>query len=64
MLDSLMIDLAYDGQVFNIALADVPERRDDLVNGHYELLVPAGPARVAVKITDTLGEEVLELVDA
>ncbi|MGZ8394814.1 MAG: DNA methyltransferase [Nitrospira sp.] len=59
MVDSVMIDTAYDGQVFNVALSDVPERKTDLVAGRYELPARAGPTTVAVKITDMLGEEVL-----
>jgi hypothetical protein len=59
MVDSVMIDPAYDGQVFNVALSDVPERKTDLVAGRYELPAPAGPTTVAVKVTDMLGEEVL-----
>ena len=54
-----MIDPAHDGQVFNVALSDVPERKTDLVAGRYELASLAGPTTVAVKITDMLGEEVL-----
>jgi DNA modification methylase len=60
MVDSVMIDGAFDGHVFNIVLADVPERKSDLVSGEYELAAPTGPTTVAVKITDMLGEEVLE----
>jgi hypothetical protein len=60
MVDSVIIDCAFDGHVFNIALADVPERKSDLVSGEYELDAPTGPTTVAVKITDMLGEEVLE----
>ena len=59
MVDSVMIDPAHDGQVFNVALSDVPERKSDLVAGRYELPAPAGPTTVSVKITDMLGEEVL-----
>lgn len=59
MVDSVMIDPAYDGKVFNIALADVPECKQDLVQGRYELQAPKGKTVVAVKITDMLGEEVL-----
>lgn len=59
MVDSVMIDTAYDGKVFNVALSDVPERKTDLVKGRYELPAPEGPTIVAVKITDMLGEEVL-----
>jgi hypothetical protein len=37
----------------------VPEKKNDLVSGHYELPAPDGPTTVAVKIIDMLGEEVL-----
>ncbi|MGE3276593.1 MAG: site-specific DNA-methyltransferase [Vicinamibacterales bacterium] len=59
MVDSVMIDSAYDGTVFNVALADVPARKSDLVEGRYELPAPEAETTVAVKITDMLGEEVL-----
>lgn len=58
MVDSIMIDANYDGQVFNITLSDVPEKKSDLVTGKYTITVPSG-AVVAIKITDMLGEEVL-----
>lgn len=60
MIDCVMIDTAWDGQVFNIVLADIPERKTDFVAGRYELDAPKGSNKVAVKITDMLGEEVLE----
>lgn len=63
MVDSVMIDTAYHGRVFNIALSDVPEKKSDLVEGRYELPAPDGPTIVAVKITDMLGEEVLVVKD-
>jgi len=59
MVDTVLIDTAYDGQVFNVALSDVPERKADLVVGRYELTAPDGETTVAVKIIDMLGEEVL-----
>ncbi len=58
MVDSIMIDANYDGQVFNITLADVPEKKSDLVDGKYLIQAESG-ATIAVKITDMLGEEVL-----
>jgi adenine-specific DNA-methyltransferase len=58
MVDSVMIDADYDGHAFNITLADVPERKNDLVEGKYLVEVKEG-AMVAVKVTDMLGEEVL-----
>lgn len=59
MVDCVMIDTAYDGNIFNVVLSDVPEKKDDLVNGTYELPAPEGETTVAVKIIDMLGEEVL-----
>jgi len=59
MVDSVMIDTAYHGEVFNVVLADVPEKKSDLVVGKYSLPAPDGETTVAVKITDMLGEEVL-----
>ena len=59
MVDVVLIDTAYDGQVFNIVFSDVPDKKDDWVQGRYELLAPPGPTTVAVKIVDMLGEEVL-----
>ena len=59
MVDCVMIDPAYNGQVFNVALSDIPERKADFVQGTYELPATVGETRVAVKIIDMLGEEVL-----
>jgi DNA modification methylase len=60
MVDCVMIDPAFDGNVFNVALTDVPERKTDFVRGRYELAAPPGPTTVAVKIIDMLGEEVVQ----
>jgi adenine-specific DNA-methyltransferase len=59
MVDVVMIDLDYDGEVFDIDLSDVPERKNDLVEGRYELEAPEGETTVGVKIIDMLGEEVV-----
>ena len=59
MVDSVMIDPAYDGNVFNTVLTDLPERKQDLVRGRYELQAPKGKTVVAVKVTDKQGEELL-----
>jgi len=39
-------------------IADIPEKKSDLVAGQYLLPAPAAEITVAVKITDMLGEEV------
>lgn len=59
MVDCVYIDTAYNGSVLNVALADVPERKADFVEGKYDLPAPEGETTVAVQIVDMLGEEVL-----
>lgn len=59
VVDCIMIDTDYGGEVFNVALSDIPARRQDLVEGRYELPAPPKGATVAVKIIDMLGEEVI-----
>jgi len=63
MVDCIMIDSAYNGEVFNVVLSDVPEKKTDLVSGSYELSAPEGKTTVAVKIIDMLGEEVIVTKD-
>ncbi len=59
MVDCVYIDTAYNGSVLNVALADVPQRKADFVEGKYDLPAPDDETTVAVKIVDMLGEEVL-----
>ena len=59
MVDCVLIDPDYDGQVFRIGLSDIPERKTDLVAGRYEMPVGRDTRTVAVKLIDMLGEEVL-----
>lgn len=63
VVDCILIDTQYDDQVFNVTLADVPARKQDLVSGRYELPVPPEGAKVAVKVIDMLGEELVVTVD-
>lgn len=57
VVDCVLIDANHDGEVFNVTLADVPERKQDLVSGRYELPAPPLGAKVAIKVIDMLGEE-------
>ncbi|MBT3067334.1 site-specific DNA-methyltransferase [Rhodoferax sp. U11-2br] len=57
VVDCVLIDADHDGAVFNVTLADVPERKQDLVAGRYELAAPPVGSVVAVKVIDMLGEE-------
>lgn len=55
--DCVLIDTDYIGEHFEIVEFDVPERKDDFVEGEYTVTLPRQEARVAVKIIDMLGEE-------
>lgn len=55
VVDCILIDANHDGTVFNVTLADVPERKQDLVAGRYELTAPPVGSVVAVKVIDMLG---------
>lgn len=57
VVDCVLIDTQHDGDIFNVTLADVPARKQDLVAGRYELPAPPAGAAVAVKVIDMLGEE-------
>ena len=59
MIDYVLIDTNYDGKTFRVIYSDVPEKKSDLVKGKYELEIPKKKTKVAIKIIDMLGEEVL-----
>lgn len=59
MIDTVLIDTNYNGNIFNIIYADVPKKKTDLVEGKYELEILQDKTTVAVKIIDMLGEEVI-----
>ena len=56
-IDCVLIDTDYTGEHFDIVVSDVPEKKDDFVEGEYTVSLPRPNARVAVKIIDMLGEE-------
>jgi DNA modification methylase len=59
MIDVVLVDNDYDGEVFNIYVSDVPVKKTDLIKGKYEVEIESGKRTVAIKIIDMLGEEVL-----
>ena len=63
MIDTVLIDNNYNGMTFHIVYSDVPKRKDDLVKSEYEIEIPESKTKVAVKIIDMLGEEVLNVFD-
>ena len=56
-IDCVLIDTDYTGEHFDIVVSDVPEKKDNFVEGEYTVSLPRPDARVAVKIIDMLGEE-------
>ena len=56
-IDCVLIDTDYTGEHFKIVASDVPEKKEDFVEGEYTVSLPRPDARVAVKIIDMLGEE-------
>ena len=63
MIDTILIDTNYNGNTFHIVYSDVPEKKNDLVEGKYEIEIPANKVKIAVKIIDMLGEEVLNVFE-
>ena len=56
-IDCVLIDTDYTGEHFKIVQSDVPEKKENFVDGEYTVSLPHSDARVAVKIIDMLGEE-------
>ena len=63
IIERLNIDNNYDGKTFHIVYSDVPERKDDLVRAEYQIEIPGGKGKAAVKIIDMLGEEVINIFE-
>ena len=62
-VDCVLIDLNYNGEIFNVSVSDIPAKKDALVRGVYEVEVGALPVTIAVKIIDLLGEEVVTVLE-
>jgi DNA modification methylase len=60
IVDSVAIDVDYDGKLFNAEIMDLPEKKD-VIKAKYDWEYPKkGKYTVAVKIIDVLGEEFFE----
>ena len=58
-IDCILIDTDYTGEHFTIVESDMPEKKENFVEGEYTVSLPRPGARVAVKIIDMLGEEMV-----
>jgi DNA modification methylase len=62
-VQAVLIDPAYDGEVFRVGLMDAPRGKTALVTGHYTLPMQGGHSSpVAVRLIDVAGGELLVVV--
>lgn len=62
IIDSITIDIDYDGKLFNAEIIDIPSK-NEVVKTEYEWeYKKKGSYEVAVKIVDVLGEEYFEVI--
>ena len=62
-VQAVLIDSAYDGEIFRVGLVDAPKGKSALVAGVYTLPVNGGPVGpVAVRLLDVTGGELLVVV--
>lgn len=60
IIDSVAIDVDYDGKLFNAEIIDLPDKKE-LIKAEYSCLYKSkGKNIVAIKIVDILGEEYFE----
>ena len=60
IIDSVTIDVDYDGKLFNAEIMDLPEKKEVIQASYSYTYSKAGKYTVAVKIVDVLGEEYFE----
>lgn len=63
IIDSVAIDVDYNGKLFNAEIMDLPSKKE-LIKAKYNWVYPKkGKYTVAIKIVDVLGEEYFETFD-
>jgi hypothetical protein len=60
IIESVAIDIDYDGKLFNAEIIDLPKEADLILAKYSWTYEKKGVYTVAVKITDVLGEEYFE----
>jgi len=60
IIDSVAIDVDYDGQLFNAEIIDLPSKKEVIKTVYKYPLNKTGKSTIAVKIVDVLGEEYFE----
>jgi hypothetical protein len=63
-IDSIAIDIDYDGKLFNAEIIDVPAKKADVVKATYtHTYEKSGTYTIAIKVIDILGEELFEVFE-
>ncbi|MCK9319220.1 site-specific DNA-methyltransferase [Methanoculleus sp.] len=62
IIDSIAIDIDYDGKLFNAELTDIPSKTDVVKCEYTYEYKKKGNYEVAIKIVDVLGEEYFEVI--
>ncbi|MDO8609018.1 MAG: site-specific DNA-methyltransferase [bacterium] len=60
IIDSVAIDVDYDGKLFNAEIIDLPDKKELIKAEYFYTYKKAGKNTVAIKIVDVLGEEYFE----
>jgi DNA methylase len=60
IVDSVAIDVDYDGKLFNAEIMDIPDKKETIVARYKYEYPKKGKYTVAIKIIDVLGEEYFE----
>lgn len=59
LIDCVEIDPHFNGEVFRATVVDTPIKKSQQVKGNYTCQAPLPSARIALRITDVLGQELL-----
>ena len=60
IIDSVSIDVNYDGHLFNAEIMDLPDKKSLIIGEYIYNYQAKGTYKVAIKIIDVLGEEYFE----
>lgn len=60
IIDSVAIDIDYNGELFNAEIMDLPDKKSVIVAKYEHEYASKGKKKIAIKIVDVLGEEYFE----
>lgn len=63
IIDSVAIDIDYNGELFNAEIMDLPDKKSVIAAKYEHEYSSEGKKKIAIKIVDVLGEEYFESFD-